>query len=413
MNPYSTPDGPGLQPTSIASLLFTSGDQVREGLRWMSERLEANERHYKLWADVPDGRAETRFPIYRTLVEFWVDGLWSRTPENLSEEIAMAFEQASRWRSMLGYGVVVVDNDDSYMAVDTRNWHPILDPTDSRKVTGHLLTYFYRANPSPDEVWIADRVDAVILPVEGEGVRRTFEFEAQSFGKQLGDDTPAPVKGVVWWGDGLSDVGLVAPIVKELEHRYAALSSSLDRAGWPHLAGPEEAATNNSPFGGGNTALRRGMEETREHRPKQTPGFVKPGTGPMFLPMAPGGARWEYVTPPAGAHVGQIDAFHELLDQLTLASHIPLSAFGIGDTPAQSGVSRAYQMSATLRRLRRLRREQRQPIMDAARFAGMPVQSVDWPDNPLSTWSEIADTLTGLVKEGVFTPDEAKAVLQS
>ena len=372
-----------------SNLLFTSFDQFQTGLLWSSQRLTDMETYERLWLNdattrLPD--IKTRFNVYRTTTEFWESGLWGRAPRNMSEDVAKVFEQASVWRSMKGNGIVLVDADNRIRAVDPSDWHPVYDEADADSVVGHIVTYFYNAHRAADSSEQPDRVDVLMIPSDGGGTRQTFTFEGQSVGTPASEPMQMAVKRIAWWGDGVSDYVDAKPIVDELEARYSALARVLDQHSDPHLQGPESAL--------------------------DADGVFRPAEGSNFLPLPDTESpEFAYVTYD-GKQEAQLDAINQLFDQLQITTKIPATAFGLSTDAQQSGVSRERLLFAAIQKLRRLRREMTGPVMDISAELGSGMESVEWPNHPFSSWGELAETLAICVKEGIYSAEQAREMLE-
>ena len=364
-------------------LTFTSLDQVRPGLLWVSPRLDLLNQYHSLWRNDVSSRSEAtavKVNWYRRVTDFWVDGLWGKPPSDIKPEIARAFERASEFRSIKGNGVLIVDSDTKPRVVDPSNWHPVYDPLDAERVTGHIISYFHHAsavNPGKDESTDPDRATMLLLDADGNGEKVLFEVEGNTLGRQLSREAAALYQ-IVYWGDGVSDYTDIRDIVTEYEHRYSRWKRVLDRHSDPHLSGPEEALSADGIW----QATADGQS--------------------MFLPLSAGAEGYNYVTYD-GAQTGQQAALNVLLDNLHISTSIPATAFGLNDTSSSSGVSRERQLFAALQKLRRLRREMTEALMSIS-----SEQNIDWPDTPFSGYVDMAESEIALVAAGITTADEAR-----
>ena len=116
-----------------------------------------------------------------------MDGLWGRKPTNVDAVVADAFEEATKWRSMKGNGVIVVETDGTLRPIDPAQWYPVYSPVDRNQITGHIISFFYRSDPAPDqsEMRMPDRADMLLLDNEGNGRRDTFLVEGQTLGARI------------------------------------------------------------------------------------------------------------------------------------------------------------------------------------------------------------------------------------
>ena len=343
-------------------------------------------------SDDPKSPVSVQVNLYRRVTSFWLDGLWSQRPEPVPEEMASAFEKATRWRSIKGYGVVVAEPGRPFRSVDPGNWWPVYDRLDGDRVIGDLIFWRFLASSvyQPDELNLPDRVQVNWIP-RGSGLRRAWErvyqLEAgQTLGTLLSERQYRTRGGVAAFGDGISDYRDLQSVVREFEHRLGRVKRVLDRTSDPFLQGPTEALDSSARF----------------------PWPSKGG----YLPVDTEGQRYAYVEP-RGEQEAQFRALEVLLSQFHIISSIPSTALGLeGATNSlfnsESGVSRERQLFAALQRLRRLRREVAAALIAASEYAGAPFAVVDWPDSPFSEWSEIATTVVPLVEKGILTVPEAR-----
>lgn len=373
-----------------SSLLFTSPDQVREGLLWTDRRQTLEAQYWRLWRNDPASRAAgvtTRFNWYRKVTEFWTDLLWGRKPANVSQPVADAFEEASTYRSIKGTGVVVVDGDGTLRPVDSSNWYPIYNPVDRNQMIGHIVSYFYRADPSVEqsEMHMPDRADMLVTDLDGTGTRRTFLVEGQTLGRLI-DEAPLALRGIVEFGGHYSDYVDLIPIVQAYEHRFARLTRVLDNNSDPHLMVPHDA-----------------LDDTGRFR-------VAADGGSMFLPLTPDTPRYEYLSY-EGLQEAQRAVMSELRDEFSFESSVPLSVFGVRSQEGgfgESGVARERQLFAAIQKLRRLRRELAEPVTRVMGLVGETIPTVDWPDIIFSSYVEQAVAEVQLVGAGIIDAERAR-----
>ena len=364
-------------------LRFTSPDQVRPGLVWSSAALQDMAKYDQLWRNVKRD-VPVQFNWYRRITSFWVDALWGRPPEGTTPEIATAFDMATMYRSVKGYGVVLAEQDGMLRAIDPANWHRITLPTDRDAVIGHIVSYFWKAGQSPNGNEVPDMVDCIVVDAAGNGTRRTYQFKGSTLG-QLVMSQPANIRGVVWWGDGISDYRDVKPVIDEIETVYKAMKRVGDRHADPHMQGPE-------------TALNAAGV------------FNVPSEGSAFLPLSDDSDHeFGYLELP-GAPELQTYRYEAMFDQLTIMSSIPATAFGLEDTASQSGVSRERQLFTAVQKLRKLRREQSDALNDLLPLLGMS-SDVMWPDHVFDTFGDIAQAVAPLVTAGILSTEDAAAQL--
>lgn len=364
----------------FVGLRFSSFDQVRRGLTWSDARLDYESRWLRLWRNDPRD-APVQLNWYRRITNFWRDGLWGVSPIGIPDDVASAFSQATEWRSMKGFGIVM-QADGEWRAIDPSSWHPVFNPFDLNQVIGHLIAFFYNVSdpgPQPADYEDPDRIDVLMIPADGgQAVRVTFEFSGLTLGDEL-ERSAADVQQITFFGDGVSDYVDVEPLVDEWEHRYENLRRVMDQHSDPYLQGPASATNPDGTFG-------------------------VPAGGSLFLPLLDEVVKYEYLTYDGKQDI-QYQALGNMLDAVNVVTGIPATAFGLGSHATQSGISRERQLFSALQKLRQLRREIERSL------AQIGFSSVDWPDLPFSGWGEVAEIEKQLVEAGISTVAEARGRL--
>lgn len=361
---------------------------IRPGGSWMMPRLaaeRANQSLYdgdftQLWSITPSEinglslletteRADIiKLPWFRRATEFLVDALFAEPPRGLPPEMVPPLESAMRYSSMKGVGVLAAEPGRLY-AVDPSLYSPLYD-AEYRNITHDTIAFVFGDNAAPRiEFHIADRtlVDPPYFV--------TFNFQGQQLGEMV-DGGPSLLIGVQTFGRGYSDYNDMTSIMRELMMRFTLSARILNRHSSPHMTGPAGEISTGAP----------------DYDPRG-----------MWLPESVGGVQYGYLTwdPQDGANSAQIE---RLLEELQTVTGIPRSAFL---RPGESGISRERQMFAVLQRLRRTRRDIERALRAAAMLAGVPLDALEWIDDPFSSFESRVESETKLIEAGLSSTEES------
>lgn len=380
---------------AAVSQIFTSFNQVRPGLLWQFNRINDEIRYHSLWGNqrrAPQVPFDTalgevnkdliKVNWYRSTTEFFVDVLWADPPQikeisnSERDMFVKAFEQASRWRSIKGYGVVRREGDKWY-AVDTSHWHPVFNPLAINEVIGHILAYPWLSQPDPDRAgMVPDRLTVIeIQPLTT--LRKVYKLDGSKIGAILSNETIASPDLLVF-GNGVSDYTDIIDLVAELENRMTQSSQTLDKHGNPHMSGPSTAVD-------------------------PTSGAFKVDPKGGYLPRDEDDPDYKYLTWDAQYQYNQ-NHVNRLLDMIYVATKLPATAFGLSDKSSQTGNARERQLFAALKKVQRLRRN----IDVAVEPHGITMQ---WADQPFAGFMETVEAYERLVNAGILTAAEAKEAM--
>ena len=347
--------------------------------------------------------------FYRRVTNFWLDGLYGKPPLNVPAQVATAFRAASKQRSIGGVGAVIIEDDGTLRSVPAGSYHRVCRREDGVQ-TGHIISYFWNSGPPNAVNVVPDRVDIIAVGLDGNGTRTTYKFSGVSIGQQV-KTTNITVRGVVPFGDGVSDYTDLKPIVDEIERRLYGIQQVMDRHTDPHIQGPHavDAAANmrsRSESGGAAIGHDTTMDDTFVGDNRLSP------TGALYLPRDREDPEYKYLTFD-GQLMPQFKEIDLLLDMIHLTTGIPSTAFGISDQSGgrDTGVARERQMLSALQKLRSLRTELSPAIVSVMAALEIPVDAIDWPDAPFGGYAEAVEANIRLVEAAIITPEQAAARL--
>lgn len=369
-------------------MTFISFDQVDPGILWIPDDADNVNR------DLFDGKrvAKNRVPIpwYRRATSFWTDGLWGDIPQispALSSTDYEAMFDASENRSIFGRGVVVRQNG-VLRSVDPRFHRYVRDKMEKSRIIGHIIGMPFIENPSVPGVMNAitepDRIIFTLIPagVDQTAEVRIYEFSGYTVGTLLSRSSVQNISAAAF-GTGVSDYPDIKPIIEEIEKTVHDRGTVLRRFTSPHLMGPEGARNADGTFS------TWGEGESQ------------------FLPITEDQARYEYLIWDAELEAN-FRHVSELIDDLHVASSIPVTAFGMRtDSGSNSGVSRERQMVSALFKLRRLRRE----IEGLIQHIYGESTTIGWQESPFGITSAEVDDAVKLKEAEIIDAATARSRL--
>lgn len=379
-------------------MLFTSLSQVVTGLQW--ETPARLVEYGKLYYNDRPRNPIIKINWYRRITNFWQDALWGDVPSLSSPvgdvELAPAdlnvLIDASKWRSIAGYGVLV-RNAGTVRSINSVNYRPVVDPADKTLVTGHIIGMPYRQDPSPNDNDDAfpDRIRFWLIEASGGGQQVDFHYSGATVGALI-ESVDIPDLFCATFGDGVSDYTDVFSVVKALENTISRRHTTLRRFSSPHIYGPPGATERQM------NEEKRLIKQVWEQDEDGTPETI-------YFPVSGGDEKVEYLVWDADLDAS-FNHENSLLDSIHVTTSIPLTAFGLASATGDSGVSRERQMVSALRKARRLRVE-----VESALVQTYGITGVEWPEHPFGVTSYDVDNALKLLAAGVFDTEQVRRYL--
>ena len=407
-------------------------DAIRPGAQWTWARLARDEVHQQYYegdysallsgitATAANGLSSIGSAVNdltpvnwcRVVTDFYIRALFSERPavtslapsrqafiDDRREEVFAALERASEWRSIKGWGVLMVTSGAGLVAVDSSYYFPLRDEADVHRTIGHVLAYKYRAyDPTEtlvnDPRRIANRI-RIVRYSEMLGVNdvTTYTLEGGvTIGQPL-ESAPSDVQGIWSWGrDDQDDYHDIASLILQAAIRLTLSQQALNRNANPHLQGP----------GPGIDALAR-----------DTAGYRRTAMG-LLLPVEYNQPPYEWVSWDPG-----LEAAYEMLRELRESIHtvtgVPRVVFGFAGSGAsggagESGEARDRLMYSAMARVRTLRREIENILPMVLDAMGAPEgdTTVSWVADPFASVQERTQEVLMMLTSGVISIDEAR-----
>ena len=322
---------------------------------------------------------------FEIVTQFFQNVLWAQYPHtSASTRLLQALETSTEYRSINGYGVVVVQGN-SYRAIDSRYYWALVNNVG--ELIGSVVAYPYS---STNQDALPDRVKVCISQDETDTIQvREYHYSGVTIGQNISVDN---VQGdIIAWGDGKSDYTSLKWLMQELNNRLNKNRTLLDRHSNPHLMGPPNALAPKTSQGG----------QTGNESDNAQFNYDEQG---MFLPTD-GEQEYKYLVWNANAELNKFQ-LNRILDLIHMQTGIPATAFGISSqTTGDSGLSLERQMFAALAKVSRWQRD----IETAVESLG--VTDLQWNPDLLGTFASRVQQNIQLVQSDIISRDEARADL--